>query len=67
MPTPTHELHDEAACDDSASGLPALLAPGSAVLLGDFMGRVGDRRDFRAALRRTEQSPEPITLSIRTL
>jgi hypothetical protein len=37
------------------------------MVLGYVVGRVTYRRDLRAALRRIEESPEPITISIRTL
>ena len=53
-------------CDDSDSVWPVVLAGGS-VLLGYLLGRVSYSRDLRAALRRIEESPEPITVSIRTL
>jgi hypothetical protein len=67
MPTPIHDIDDDTACDDSESVLPVVLATGSAVLLGYIVGRITYRSDVRAALRRIEQSPEPITISIRTL
>jgi hypothetical protein len=66
MPTPTNEIPEENDCDDSGSVWPVVLAGGS-VLLGYMLGRVSYSRDLRAALRRIEESPEPITLSIRTL
>jgi hypothetical protein len=66
MPTPTHEIDDESARRDTTSVWPVLLATGS-VLLGYLVGRIGYRRDLRAALRRIEDSSEPIEISIRTL
>jgi len=67
MPTPINDIHEDTACDESESVLPVVLATGSAVLLGYIAGRITYRRDLRAALRRIEDSPEPITISIRTL
>ena len=58
---------DETPCDDSASVWPVLLATGSAVLLGYVVGRVSVASDVRKVVRRIEQSPEPIELSIRVL
>lgn len=69
MATPeTHDIHDDDnPCNDSASVWPVLLATGSALFLGYFIGRVSYGRDLRQALHRIEESPEPITVSIRTL
>jgi hypothetical protein len=67
MPTPINDIYDDTACDGSESVLPVVLATGSAVLLGYIVGRITYRRDLRAALRRIEESPEPITISMRTL
>ena len=67
MPTPIHDIYEDTACDDSESVLPVVLATGSAMLVGYLVGRVSYRNDLRAALRRIEDSPEPITISIRTL
>jgi len=67
MPTPIHDIYEDTACDDSESVLPVVLATGSAMLVGYLVGRVSYRNDLRAALRRIEESPEPITISIRTL
>jgi hypothetical protein len=44
-----------------------LLATGSAIVLGYFVGRVSYERDLDDAIRRIEESPEPVTVSIRTL
>jgi hypothetical protein len=66
MPTPTNEIPEENDCGDSGSVWPVVLAGGS-VLLGYLLGRVSYSRDLRAALRRIEESAEPLTLSIRTL
>jgi hypothetical protein len=46
---------------------PVLLATGSALFLGYFVGRVSFAKDVRAAMRRIEESPEPIEVSIRAL
>ncbi len=67
MPTPIHDLYEDTSCDEPASVLPVVLATSSAVLLGYIVGRITYRRDLRAALLRIEESPEPITISIRTL
>jgi hypothetical protein len=53
--------------DDSASTWPMLIATGSALLLGYFLGRASYSRDVREAFRWIEESPEPIDASIRTL
>jgi hypothetical protein len=45
----------------------ALLATGSAMLLGYAVGRITYSNDLRSALRRIEASPEPIDVLIRTL
>lgn len=66
MPTPTNDLDDEYTCSDSASMWPVLLAAGS-VTLGYLVGRVSYRHDLATALRRIEESSEPIEISIRTL
>jgi len=66
MPTPI-DIHEDTACDDSESVLPVVLATSSAMLVGYLVGRISYRNDLRAALRRIEESPEPITISIRTL
>jgi len=58
---------DEAHCDDAASVWPMMLATGSALFLGYFVGRVSFAKDVREAMRRIEESPEPIELSIRAL
>ena len=54
-------------CDDSAVVWAALLATGSAMLLGYAVGRITYSNDLRSALRRIEASPEPIDVFIRTL
>lgn len=46
---------------------PALLAVGSALGLGYLLGRVSYSHDLQAALQQIEDSPEPITVPIRTL
>jgi len=66
MRTPTHEIDDEIACDDTPSVWPLLLATGS-VLLGYLVGRVSYQRDLRAALRQIEESPEPIEITLQAL
>jgi hypothetical protein len=53
--------------DDSESAWPVLIATGSALLLGYFLGRASYSRDVQEAFRRIEESPEPIEVSIRTL
>lgn len=58
---------DETPCDDSAPVWPLVLATGSAALLGYVVGRVSFADAVRKALRRIEESPEPIALSIRVL
>jgi hypothetical protein len=67
MPTPIQDTYEDTACDESESVVPVLLATGSAMLLGYLVGRVSYRNELQAALRRIEESPEPITISIRTL
>jgi hypothetical protein len=57
----------DSTCDDSAPVWPVLLASGSALLLGYVVGRISYSRDLRQALHRIDESPEPITVSIRTL
>jgi len=67
MPTPIHEIDDEDhACSGTPSVWPLLLATGS-VLLGYLVGRVSYHRELRAALRRIEESPEPVEITLRTL
>lgn len=66
MSSPTHQDDDEHACDGPAPVWPLLLATGS-VLLGYLVGRVSYRRDLAAALRRIEESSEPVELTIGTL
>jgi hypothetical protein len=44
-----------------------LLATGSALFLGYFVGRVSFAKDVRRALRRIEESPEPIDVYIPVL
>jgi hypothetical protein len=69
MSTPgTNDRHDDdTPCDDSASVWPMLLATESALFLGYFVGRVSFARDVREAMRRIEESPELIEISIRAL
>ena len=69
MSTPaTNDTYDdEAQCDDSALVWPMLLATGSALFLDYFVGRVSFAKDVREAMRRIEESSEPIELSIRAL
>ena len=66
-PEPHYIRDDDNPCDDSASVWPVLLATGSALFLGYFIGRISYGRDLRQALHRIEESPEAITVSIRTL
>jgi hypothetical protein len=66
MLTPTHEIDDERACDDTPSVWPLLLATGS-VLLGYLVGRASYHRDLRAALRQIEESSEPIEITLQAL
>ena len=66
MLTPSHEIDNESACDDTPSVWPLLLATGS-VLLGYLVGRVSYHRDLRAALRQIKESSEPIEITLRTL
>ena len=58
---------DDTPCDDPAPVWPMLLATGSALFVGYFVGRVSFAKDVRAAMRRIEESPEPIEVSIRAL
>ena len=67
MQTPIHEDYEDTNCDDAESVLPVVLATTSAVLLGYLVGRISYGRDLRAVLQRIEDSPEPVTVSIRTL
>jgi hypothetical protein len=64
--------------DDSESLILTLLAAGSAVALGYFAGsviyqrgcvagRVSYQRDVQEALRRIEESPDPIEITLRAL
>jgi hypothetical protein len=62
----TDMYNDETLCD-SESLWPSILATGSALFLGYFVGRVSYSNDLRRALRRIEESPELISVSIRTL
>jgi hypothetical protein len=66
MPALTNGIEDTTTCDDSPSTWPVVVAAGS-VLLGNIVGRISYGRDLRTALRRIEQSFEPIEISIRTL
>ena len=66
MSTSTNDVYDETACDEPSPVWPLLLAA-SSVMLGYLVGRVSYNRDLRATLRRIEESPEPIEISIRTL
>ena len=68
MSTPINDdRYDEIPCDDSASLWPMLLAGGSALLLGYVVGRVSLAKQVREALRRIQESPEPIDVSIPVL
>jgi hypothetical protein len=58
---------DDDTCHDAPSVWPAVIAAGSALLLGYYAGRVSYSRDLRDAFRRIEESPETIEVSIRTL
>ena len=67
MASPTNNIDDNTPiCDEPSSVWPVLLAAGS-VMLGYIVGRVTYNGDLRVALRRIEDSPEPIEISIRTL
>ena len=44
-----------------------LLAAGSALFVGYFVGRVSFAKDVREAMRRVEESAEAIEVSVRTL
>jgi hypothetical protein len=63
-PVTNDDLYDEA-CDDGT--WPALIAAGSALFVGYFIGRATFSRDVRAALRQIEESAEPIEVTIRPL
>ena len=65
MSTSTNEIYENT-CDDPSAVWPVLLAA-SSVILGFIVGRVSYNRDLRAALRRMEESSEPVEISIRTL
>ena len=58
---------DETSCDDAAPVWPVLLAAGSALFLGYFVGRVSFAKDVREAVRRIEESSEPIELFVRAV
>lgn len=58
---------DETPCDDSGSLWPMLLAAGSTLLVGYVAGRVSFAMDVRKAMRRIEESPEPIEILVRPL
>lgn len=58
---------DDTPCEDPAPVWPLLLATGSTLFLGYFVGRVSFAKDVRVAMRRIEESPDPIELSIRAL
>jgi hypothetical protein len=61
------DVHGDDVCDDSSSFWPDLLIGSSALLIGYFMGRISYSRDVEEAFRRIEESPEPISVPIRTL
>lgn len=63
----TADMYDERACAEPASLWPTLLAAGSALLVGYVAGRITFAADVRRAVRRIEDSPEPIESSIGTL
>jgi hypothetical protein len=65
--TTDDKYDDEIPHDDLASAWTMLLATGSALVLGYFAGRVSLARNVREALRRIEEAPEPVELSIRVL
>jgi hypothetical protein len=68
MSTPINDdRYDEIPCDGSASLWPMLLASGSALFLGYVVGRVSLAKQVREALRRIQESPEPIDVSIPVL
>lgn len=67
MATATNDIDDDTdICSEPSAVGPVLLAAGS-VMLGYIAGRVGYNRGLRAALRRIEDSSEPVEISIRTL
>jgi hypothetical protein len=67
MATPTNNIDDDTnICDEPSGAWPVLLAA-SSVILGFIVGRVTYNRDLRTALRRIEESSEPVEISIRTL
>jgi hypothetical protein len=69
MSTPT--THDDDEHDDatnhSTSIWPMLIAAGSALFVGYVCGRTSYYRDIQAALRKIEESPEPIEVTVQTL
>lgn len=66
-PATNDRYDDETPCEDAAPVWSVLLATGSALFLGYFVGRVSFAKDVRKALRRIEESPEPIDVSIPVL
>jgi len=66
-PASNDKYDDETPCDDTAQVWSVLLATGSALFLGYFAGRVSFAKDVRKALRRIEESPEPIDVYIPVL
>ena len=64
----THDDHDdETACEASDPVWPVLLAAGSALFVGYFAGRASFAADFRRAMRRAQEAPEPVEIFVRTL
>ena len=68
MPSPSNDIDDDDqnTCSELSAVWTVLLAA-SSVMLGYIAGRVTYNRELRAALRRIEESSEPIEISIRTL
>jgi hypothetical protein len=66
-PASNDRYDDETPCDDAAQVWSVLLATGSELFLGYFAGRVSFAKDVRKALRRSEESPEPIDVYIPVL
>ena len=58
---------DEIPCEEPAAVWPLLLAAGSAMMLGYFAGRISFAKEAREAIRRVEESPEPIEVFVRAL
>ena len=66
MPTLSNDIDDENTRREPSAVWTVLLAP-SSVMLGYIAGRVTYNRDLRAALRRIEESSEPIEITLQAL